>query len=182
MIVAKAQQIYYENTVKNIIQTNCGRCHSGPTRNLMDYDSLKAYADSGLLATMVQGPMARFAGQDQQTILAWINQGAPEKPGTAPAGFFTRPHRAWGMTGQAFTPEVPMNNITYGNTIKFVLAKDCLHCHSGPFRNLTTYENVKFYVDNGLMESLVQRGGPMHRFAGPDARLIVNWIDNGAPQ
>jgi hypothetical protein len=186
MVLAKAQRIYYENTIKDLIRADCGRCHSGLTRNLMEYDSLKAYADSGLLATMVQGPMARFAGNNQQAILAWINAGAPEKPGAAPAGFFTLPFMAGQggagcMTRQPFVPDVPSNEMTYGNTIKYVLAKDCFQCHSGPFRNLTTYENVKMYVDNGLLKTLVGPGGPMHRFAGPDARLILTWINNGAP-
>ncbi|HIJ57671.1 MAG TPA: hypothetical protein HPQ03_16320, partial [Deltaproteobacteria bacterium] len=55
---------YYEPTIKNIIAADCGRCHSGPTRNLMDYDSLKTYAGTGMLETMVQGPMRGFAGND----------------------------------------------------------------------------------------------------------------------
>jgi len=41
---------------------------------------------------------------------------------------------------------------------------------------------VKTYAKNGLLESLVQPGGPMHRFAGPDSRLIIAWVHNGAPQ
>jgi hypothetical protein len=46
---------------------------------------------------------------------------------------------------------------------------------------LTTYENLKVYVDNGLLQILVQRGGPMHRFAGPDSRKILGWVKDGAP-
>ena len=131
MMLAKAQGVYYENTIKDIILADCGRCHSGPTRNLMDYDNLKAYADSGLLATMVQGPMARFTGNDQQTILDWISAGAPEKPGATPAGFFSwHPGAGQGgagcMTGQPFVPDVPSDKITYGNTVQYILAKDCL--------------------------------------------------------
>ena len=144
----------------------------------MDYDSLKAYANSGLLATMVQGPMRRFAGNDAQTILQWIQDGAPEKPSAAQAQFTNTPGCMQGV------PPANAGNgqITYNNTIKHILAKDCLRCHSGPFRNLTTYKNVKLYVDNGLLKTLVRMGGPMHRFAGPDARQIIIWINNGAPQ
>ncbi len=162
--------LFYENTIKNIIQADCARCHSGPTRNLTDYDSLKAYADSGLLATMVQGPMRRFAGNDTQVILKWVQNGAPEKSPVAPARFGHTPGGDPMHKGQ----------VTYHNTIKHILAKDCLRCHSGPFRNLTTYENVKRYADNGLLKTLVLPGGPMHRFAGPDTREIVLWINSGA--
>jgi hypothetical protein len=152
----------------------------------MDYDSLKAYANSGLLATMVQGPMRRFAGNDVRTILKWIQNGASEKPPAGPAHFANVPGSiSTGPGGLQCTPGgTPLNvnkgQITYDNTIKQILAKDCLRCHSGPFRNLTTYKNVKMYVDNGLLKTLVPLGGPMHRFAGPDTRQIIMWINNGA--
>jgi len=186
MIQAKTRKIYYENTIKDVIRADCSRCHSGPTRNLIDYDSLKAYADSGLLATMVQGPMRRFAGNDAQMILTWIDNGAPEKPGATKANFAPG-HRIADTNSQMCQPGVPLSNmpndqITYNNTIKHILTKDCLRCHSGHFRNLTTYKNVKMYVDNGLLKTLVRIGGHMHRFAGPDSRLIIDWINNGAPQ
>ncbi len=178
--------VYYEPEIQNIIRNDCGRCHSGVTRNLMDYDSLKTYADSGLLAAMVQGPMARFAGGDAQTILGWIDQGAAEKPTGQKVQFLTSPGRA-GPKSVRTGPGVPTGNIggeliTYNNTIQYILKQDCLRCHSGRFRNLTTYENVKRYADNGLLASLVQLGGPMHRFAGPDSRLIITWVHQGAPQ
>jgi hypothetical protein len=179
LALAKANQIYYENTIKNIIQADCGRCHSGVSRNLMDYDTLKAYADSGLLGTMVQGPMRRFAANDADAILTWIANGAPEKSSLTTAKFGGGPAPCT-PGGQPL--QTPDGRITYSNTIKTLLAHDCLRCHSGQFRNLTTYENVKIYVDNGLLKTLVQRGGPMHRFSGPDSRYIIAWVDSGAPQ
>ncbi|KPA19040.1 magnetosome protein Mad1 [Candidatus Magnetomorum sp. HK-1] len=178
-------QVYYDPTIKNIIRNDCARCHSGVTRNLMDYDSLKAYADNGLLEAMVLGPMSRFAGNDQQKILDWVKNGAPEQPGAAAnkVGFFSFPHHPAACMGQpAPWANTPPNKITYTNTIKFIVAKDCLQCHSGQFRNLTTYSNLKFYVDNGLLKLLVQPGGPMHRFAGPDTQYIMAWIKNKAPK
>ena len=174
--------IYYDPTIKTIIQNDCGRCHSGMTRNLMDYDSLKAYVDTGLLKAMVLGPMSRFAGSDAQTIIQWINDGAPEQPGAVKAGFFSFPNQPGACMGQVSPwANTPLNQITYNNTIKFIIAKDCLQCHSGQFRNLTTYTNVKYYVNNGLLKLLVQPGGPMHRFAGPDTKYILAWIKNKAP-
>lgn len=183
VMLVKAQKVYYSDTIQNIIQSDCSQCHSGASRNLMDYDNLKAYADSGILAIMVQGPMSRFAGNDAPTILAWIDSGAPEKPQATTAAFPapacpTSPGTFPGNNA-AGPAEVP---ITYENTIQYVIAGDCLRCHAGPFRNLTTYENVKMYVDNGLLKTLVQPGGQMHRFAGPDARLFLIWIRNGAPR
>ncbi len=179
---AKAKKAYYEHTIKGIIQADCGRCHSGPTRNLMDYDSLKAYADNGMLATMVQGPMMRFAGNDARTILKWIQDGAQEKPSVTAQSRFTT--RTPGSNSPVYVGHGSRagGQMTYNNTVKHILAKDCLRCHNGPFRNLTTYRNVKMYVDNGLLKTLVLPGGPMHRFAGPDTRQIMAWINSGAPR
>ncbi|MBF0226380.1 MAG: NifB/NifX family molybdenum-iron cluster-binding protein [Desulfobacterales bacterium] len=180
-LAAVKNQVYYEPTIKNIIMAKCARCHSGATRNLMDYDNLKTYSDSGLLSNMVQGPMYRFAGNDAKTIVDWVNNGAPEKPQTANQVNFMG-----GFGGQrcpvGIQSNIPLDQITYTNTIKNVLNRDCLSCHSGQFRNLTTYKNVKMYADNGLLKKLVQLGGPMHRFAGPDSHLIIAWVDNGAPR
>ena len=186
LIMVAAQNIYYEPTIKKIIMADCGRCHSGVSRNLMDYDNLKAYADSGMLGAMAQGMMRRFAGGDAQTILYWINSGAPEKPPGVQAHFLFGPDPAGpnrpGCPQGGATFGVPSEHITYNNTIKYILAGDCLRCHSGQFRNLTTYKNVKMYADNGLLKTLVGRGGPMHRFAGPDSRQIIAWVNNGAPR
>ncbi|MBF0112759.1 MAG: hypothetical protein HQK74_08510 [Desulfamplus sp.] len=182
--LAATKAVYYDPTIKDIINKDCARCHSGASRNLMDYDNLKMYADSGMLAAMVQGSMSRFAGNDAGTILDWINSGAQEKAGGgATVNFFSTMNQPTGCpSNQMFVPDVPIDKITYTNTIQYVFARDCLGCHSDKFRNLTTYENVKVYVDNGLLRSLVQRGGAMHRFAGPDAKLIILWVDKGAPR
>ncbi len=176
---AISKNVYYEPVVQNIVAGDCGRCHSGGTRNLMDYDNLKMYADSGMLSAMVQGPMGRFAGHDASTILDWINSGAQEKQGVAPVAFFHR-NTACPQTGTKTTPSA--DRVTYTNTIKYVLEGDCMQCHSGKFRNLSTYKNVKMYVDNGLLKTLVRLGGPMHRFAGPDSKIIITWINQGAPE
>jgi mono/diheme cytochrome c family protein len=183
LIAAASKKVYYEPTIKKIILADCGRCHLGAVRNLTDYDSLKAYASSGMLSAMVQGSMGRFAGGDTQTIVTWVTNGAPEKspgiqanliPGPCPG----TPRYQPGVQ----LPNTPNDQTTYNNTIKCILAGDCLRCHSGQFRNLTTYENVKMYADNGLLKQLVKMGGPMHRFAGPDSRLIIAWVNNGAPK
>jgi len=185
--LAVGQKIYYENTIRDTISRDCGRCHSGVSRNLMDYYSLKAYVDNGMLWAMVSpgGPMSRFAGADANTIITWINSGAPEKPQTVTANFVPQSPGVRCIPGfgpKPFPVSVPLDQITYSNTIKYMLAKDCLECHSIPFRNLTTYKNVKYYVDNGLLKKLVQLGGSMHRFAGPDSQYIIAWNNNGAPQ
>ena len=180
--LAGANKVYYSDTIKNIIMSDCSQCHSGPSRNLMDYDNLKAYADSRILGAMVQGPMAGYAGNDAQAILDWIDLGAPEKASATTAAFANTPCPVGPGNPRGNGPGSGNVQITYENTIQYVLAADCLRCHSAPFRNLTTYQNVKVYVDNGLLKTLIQPGGQMHRFAGPDTRLFLTWIENGAPR
>ena len=93
---AAAAMVYYEPTIRDIINADCSRCHSGAARNLMDYDNLNAYAQSGMLSAMVQGPMRNFAGADADAILAWVDAGAPEKAParTATAAALTTPRYA----------------------------------------------------------------------------------------
>lgn len=75
----------------------------------------------------------------------------------------------------------PANSITYSRHIQEVVASNCLRCHGGPLRNLSTYQNLKAYVDNGLLMMMVQPGGPMSRFLTADqAHLIILWIQSGA--
>ena len=174
---AAASGVYYEPTIRDIISNDCSPCHDFGQRNLMDWDNVRAYVDSGMLAAMVQGPMGQFAGPDADIILQWIDAGAPENPpgkaNPAPAAF-TRPCPPQSGPGAGGYP--PQADITYTNTIEGLLAKDCLRCHLGPFRKMTTYEEVRMYVDNGLLEALLIPGGQMHRFAGPDTRLFMMWI------
>lgn len=182
---AAGRSVFYDPAIKDVIDRDCSRCHAGQARNLMDYDNLKAYADSGMLDAMVLGQMARFASGDATLILAWIESGAQEKQGPAAAAFWSLPSGAAGHANRPPAVDVALpggERMSYSNTIRYVLEADCLQCHSGQFRNLTTFENVKFYVDNGLLKPLVQRGGPMHRFAGADSRLIIQWVDSGAPR
>ena len=37
-----AAPVYYEPTIRDIVQKDCSRCHSGAMRNLMSYDAIKA--------------------------------------------------------------------------------------------------------------------------------------------
>lgn len=198
---ATSPGVYYEPTIRDIMRKDCARCHSGPNRNLMDWDSVRAYVDNGMLSAMIQGPMRRFAGADAEVILGWIDAGAPENPprtGAAPVAFGQPLGAGRGAgqghaagqgpgAGQGVCPPGPGltpagQPLTYAGTIEGLLAQDCLRCHLGPFRKLTTYEEVKMYVDNGLLKTLVEPGGPMHRFAGPDTRVFLAWINAGAPR
>jgi hypothetical protein len=175
------QEVLYDPTIQDIVNKDCARCHSGANRNLMDYDGIKFYADSGMLKVMVSsgGGMSRFAGQDAGTILQWIADGALEKAGTQ---LVRGQGMHMGMGPKPYPVDVPLAQITYSNTIKFIIARDCVECHAGNFRNLTTYKNLKYYADSGLLLSLVSPGGQMHRFAGQNYRYFEAWVANNSPR
>ncbi len=85
-----------------------------------------------------------------------------------------------GVAINAPTSVVPAN--TYSDSIRPILEKNCYRCHSGPMRNLTTYNNVKSYADNGLLPMMTQPGGPMSRFlSASEYHAIDNWVKNGSP-
>ena len=212
---AAAMQVYYEPTIRDIIRKDCLRCHSGGTRNLRDWDSVRAYAQNGMLEAMVVGSMRRFADQDADIILQWLKNGAPENPPrqgrgakvaaagqplqeqaglTGPGmhqgqggqglhqGQGGGPGMHQGQGGQGGGQAAPTGDLTYTGSIEGLLAQDCMRCHMGPFRKMTTYEDVKMYIDNGLFEALIVPGGQMHRFAGPDTKVFLAWVRAGAPR
>lgn len=174
-IALAAQGVYYEPTIRDMVRKYCARCHSGNLRNLTSWDSVRAYVDNGMLAAMLQGPMRQFGGPDADVMLAWIEAGAPENPPRAAKD--PRPAALLVEQGPTQTPP-----LTYTGAVKDVLAKDCLRCHMGPFRKLTTYAEVKAYVDNGQLARMTQPGGPMRPFAGSDVQTLQAWIEAGAPQ
>ena len=174
------QGVYYEPDIRDIIRKDCARCHSGTLRNLMSWDSVRMYVDNGMLSAMIQGPMRQFSGPaDANTIQAWIDAGAPEnqprkKTEAKPAAF--------AASGQVVAAAPSQASLTYTRDIQGLLAKDCLRCHQGPFRSLTTFEQVRTYANSGLLASMVQPGGLMNRFVGTDAQMVLTWIRAGAPR
>jgi mono/diheme cytochrome c family protein len=72
--------------------------------------------------------------------------------------------------------------ITYSNTVAQIVQSNCLRCHGGAIRNLSTYDNLKAYADNGLLMMMIQPGGPMSRFlSADDAHKIISWVKAGSP-
>lgn len=114
-----------------------------------------------------------------------VSTGQPNCP-TAPCPMH-QSHQA-GMHAQ---PSASMNTapsygntqpITYSNGVSQIINANCIRCHGGPIRNLSTYTNLKAYADNGLLMMMVQPGGPMSRFlSAEDADKIISWVKSGAP-
>jgi len=181
-----ASGVYYEPDIRDIVRKDCARCHSGSLRNLMSWDSVRSYVDNGLLAAMLQGPMRQFAGPvDANAVLAWIEAGAPENPPRrtgATTASTTASTTAAATTAATTGTEgaAAAQPLTYSGAVEPVLARDCLRCHLGPYRKMTTYEEVKALVDSGRFQTMLAPGGLMAPFAGNDAQTLLNWSKSGA--
>lgn len=102
-------------------------------------------------------------------------QQAAPCPGVAGGGLGQPP------VGGGFTPAAATPAITYSDTIRPILEKNCYRCHSGPMRNLTSYSSVKSYADSGLLLMMTQPGGPMSRFlSANEYHTLESWSKSGA--
>ncbi len=123
------------------------------------------------------GGMHQMGGGGVHQMHPGLHQSLGAQPGTGLVQLQTAP--ATGTGGNAAANA----QITYSNTVQGIVEKNCYRCHSGPFRNLTTYSRIKGYADNGLLMMMVQPGGPMSRFlSANEAHQIMAWIKAGAPQ
>jgi len=101
--------------------------------------------------------------------------GAVPCPGTAVGA--APPCAALTKVVQTSTP-----SLTYTGTVQGIIQRNCLRCHSGPIRTLTTYDQVKAYADNGLLTMMTQPGGPMSKFlTSSESHQISAWVDAGSP-
>ncbi|MGK5083003.1 hypothetical protein WDW37_06830 [Bdellovibrionota bacterium FG-1] len=126
----------------------------------------------------LMGRALYIGGRPQTVLAAQTLPGAPIDPAAAQP-----PHPAivWAAATAPLSP-AGAPGVTYTNTVAGIVEVNCARCHNGPLRNLATYENLKVYVDNGLLAALVRPGGPMNRFADKEANVIMEWTKNGAPK
>jgi len=71
--------------------------------------------------------------------------------------------------------------VTFSGTILPLLESNCNTCHkAGSAMPMTTYEEVKVYVDSGSLKTKLEEG---HMNVGEDvAAAILQWIEDGAPE
>lgn len=81
------------------------------------------------------------------------------------------------------TDFVPVDNVTYTNTVKSIIDNNCLFCHAavpvnGAPMSLTTYEKVREAVQNrGLLDRISRAQGSPGMMPNGGTRLPQNQID-----
>ncbi|MFH1009083.1 MAG: Ig-like domain-containing protein [Candidatus Latescibacterota bacterium] len=77
-----------------------------------------------------------------------------------------------------FTNQAVATYTTYSADIKPIIDANCLSCHGSSFHPLTTYAQVKVYVDSGTLR---QHAQVEHQaFNATSAQAVIDWIDEGA--
>jgi hypothetical protein len=72
---------------------------------------------------------------------------------------------------------------TYDGAVADIVQRNCLRCHGGALRNLSTYQNLQSYAKSGLLMMMIQPGGPMSHFLAPaEAQQIIDWVEAGQPR
>lgn len=82
--------------------------------------------------------------------------------------------------------DVDCNTVTFSGTIEPLFTESCLGCH-GPTSvdgNLSDYDAIKVYADNGQLQNLVltTRNMPIGKaFTSEQLGQVKCWLDDGAP-
>ena len=180
--------VYFQNDVLPLLVSNCGSCHSKNQSSngviLTDYASVikttilvpGSPAQSEIIkkitATENEGrmpppPAIGLTGEQIAIISRWIDQGA--------------------INNQCNSEECDTLNVTYKNSVRPILDKNCLGCHSGPTPSygidLTNYDHIAALAQNGsLLGALNHSQGyyPMpkdgNQLSYCDIRTISIWV------
>ena len=188
--------VFFTAQILPILTSNCALsgCHNAASAqdgvNLTTYSSVISTADvvpfdlneSDLYEVLVEdnedkrmppSPATRLNEEQINLIATWILQGAKDLSCDSKG-------------------DCNIEDVTYSNFVKPVIDNTCVGCHSGSSPsggvNLSNYNNVKVYVDNGRFfgainwesgySSMPQGGSKLD-----DCTLdkIKKWIDDGAP-
>lgn len=86
----------------------------------------------------------------------------------------------------------PAIAVTYDKIVKYIIAQNCLSCHSSNTQKgnvvLETYEQVKSYADSGDLLGVIERQKgykpmpPTSPLRTCDIDQIKTWITNGTPK
>jgi cytochrome b subunit of formate dehydrogenase/mono/diheme cytochrome c family protein len=194
---APVSAVDWNTVVEPMLTAKCGACHGASALGGLDlstYEGALAGGVSGpavvpgepdtsylLIVQQAGGHPGQLSDSEIQTILAWIEAGAPES-----------------LAG-AETPEEPGEegeSVAYSNTIGPLFENQCGACHGTTALgglNLITYGDAMAGGENGPViipgdpddSSLVQiqqAGGHPGQFNESDLQQVIDWIAAGAPE
>lgn len=183
-----ADTVYFQNDILPLLVSNCASCHSKTVSNngviLTDYASVikttvvvpgspeqseivKKITAAVAAGRMPPAPANALAGEQIAIISKWIEQGA--------------------INNQCNSSECDTLNVTYKNSVRPILDKNCLGCHSGPTPSygidLANYDHVAAVAQSGsLLGALNHAQGfyPMPKDGAQlsfcDIRTISIWV------
>lgn len=167
----------WTGTIGTIFKEKCSACHgSAGGFSAQEYGSVfKAIVpgnpQDSLVIQIHQGthPM-KFNEEQLAQVVAWIEAGAPETPG--------------GPSAEG----AGLGAITWGDQVEGLFAVRCVACHGklGGF-SAETYDKVLSAVKPGSpSESPVvttqETGGHPGMFTAEELKIVIDWIQSGAPE
>jgi uncharacterized membrane protein len=182
-------EVGFQMVFQKVIGPRCTECHSDRAGNLGAVN-LETYANTLALLQEIRDdimtsrmPKNRppLNAEEKQMLLAWIDAGGPlEAPGSA-----GEPVPNPTPTPAPVPSEPEMLN--YQLVDQQVLRPRCIGCHSeaGGNRggiNLESFENV--FKEKGFIKDAVVSGvmPPRRPLSDEQKRVLLNWIDQGAPK
>lgn len=176
----------FELVMKEVIQPRCLECHSAgasasflPLENYAQVKQSAAAIKAAIADDSMPKNRAPLTLKEKQIINSWVDAGAPETVVSMPTPQPTAP-----SVPPEESPSLPARDWLTVKTL--VLDPACLRCHSAPANragiNVETYQNV--LKDIGLIEAVILDGSmPLRGSLSPEQKaLILEWIDNGAPE
>ena len=80
---------------------------------------------------------------------------------------------------------------SFSECVKPIIEENCVQCHRNNSSNglLQTYDQIKFYMDNGELLNRVQRDVDQQGIMPPsgqklsnnEIQILINWSENGTP-
>ncbi len=83
--------------------------------------------------------------------------------------------------------QVITEEVKYDPVVKEIMFNHCITCHGGPAPNagidLSTYENVKYYIESGKLLSRIENASnpmpPSGLLTNPNRQKIAKWVKDG---
>jgi len=183
----------YEQVRVSVIDKYCTGCHSvaggnSGGINLESYANVVADLSKINQACFVDHTMPKngsLAPQDAALLHAWMQAGAPEMPGGAPA-----PENPGGSVGHSISGVDP-SLLSYQNLNEQVFTPSCIECHSKKDNgegdkggvNLESYATVTKNLDRLFVAVFYEAKMPPKKpLSNTQLDLLAAWIAAGAPE
>lgn len=187
IVTCNHDSVYFANSILPLISSNCAQ--SGCHDQISHVEGLQLYNYVGIMSIVEKG------NPNNSDLYKVINETAPDEimppPPSSPLSSVQKALiYKWIQQGAAnnFCNECDTSNVSYTTHLIPILQDACYSCHSGNSPSggvlLTSYQDLKSYVDNGKLMASIQRTNkpmpPSTALQACSVNKIIAWINSGA--